>query len=53
MKKGLAWLWTKEKGQEIAEYVVMLLVILVLVWITVRIITANAHSIYPGGHQAH
>ena len=47
--KGLAGLWTKEEGQEIAEYAVMLTVILVLVWVAIRIIAGNAHGIYADG----
>jgi len=39
-------LWTDEKGQDIAEYAVMLAVILVLVVGTVRLIGSNANTVF-------
>ena len=39
-------LWNDEKGQDIAEYAVMLAVILVLVVGTVRLIGSNANTVF-------
>jgi Flp pilus assembly pilin Flp len=39
-------LWTDEKGQDIAEYAVMLAVILVLVVGTIRLIGGNANNAF-------
>jgi Flp pilus assembly pilin Flp len=39
-------LWLDEKGQDIAEYAVMLAVILVLVIGTVRLIGGNANNAF-------
>jgi len=39
-------LWSDEQGQDIAEYSVMLAVILVIVVGTVRLIGSNASSIF-------
>jgi Flp pilus assembly pilin Flp len=39
-------LWLDEQGQDIAEYAVMLAVILVIVMGTVRLIGANASSVF-------
>ena len=39
-------LWTEEKGQDIAEYAVMLAVILVLVVGTVRLVGSNANNAF-------
>jgi len=39
-------LWTEEKGQDVAEYAVMLAVILVIVVGTVRLIGTNANSVF-------
>jgi Flp pilus assembly pilin Flp len=44
-----AWisrLWSDEEGQDIAEYSVMLAVILVIVVGTVRLIGSNANSVF-------
>jgi Flp pilus assembly pilin Flp len=38
--------WTDENGQDIAEYAVMLAVILVLVVGTVRLIGSNANTVF-------
>ena len=38
--------WSNEKGQDIAEYAVMLALILVLVVGTVRIIGSNANTVF-------
>ena len=39
-------LWKDESGQDIAEYAVMLAVILVLVVGTVRLVGSNANSVF-------
>jgi pilus assembly protein Flp/PilA len=39
-------LWTNEEGQDIAEYAVMLAVILVLVVGTVQLIGSNSNSVF-------
>jgi Flp pilus assembly pilin Flp len=38
-------LWTDDKGQDIAEYAVMLAVILVIVVGTIRLIGSNANTV--------
>jgi len=47
--RSFAWvkqLWSEENGQDIAEYSVMLAVILVIVVGTVRLIGSNASSVF-------
>ena len=39
-------LWNDEQGQDIAEYAVMLAVILVIVIGTVRLIGSNANTVF-------
>jgi len=39
-------LWCKEEGQDIAEYAVMLAVILVIVVGTIRLIGSNANNVF-------
>ena len=39
-------LWSDDQGQDIAEYAVMLAVILVLVVGTVRLIGSNANNVF-------
>jgi Flp pilus assembly pilin Flp len=39
-------LWSEEQGQDIAEYAVMLAVILVIVVGTVRLIGGNANNVF-------
>jgi Flp pilus assembly pilin Flp len=39
-------LWQEEQGQDIAEYAVMLAVILVIVVGTVRLIGSNANNVF-------
>jgi Flp pilus assembly pilin Flp len=46
MKSRLQQLWSDEEGQDIAEYAVMLAVILVIVVGTVKLIGSNANSIF-------
>ena len=42
----LTTLWSGEEGQDIAEYAVMLAVILVLVIGTIRIVGGNANNVF-------
>jgi len=42
----LKQLWSEENGQDIAEYSVMLAVILVIVVGTVRLIGSNANNVF-------
>ena len=42
----LRTLWSNEEGQDIAEYAVMLAVILVIVVGTVRLIGSNANNVF-------
>jgi pilus assembly protein Flp/PilA len=44
--KFLQHLWTEESGQDIAEYAVMLAVILVIVVGTIRLIGSNANTVF-------
>jgi Flp pilus assembly pilin Flp len=46
MTVPLRRLWTDDKGQDIAEYAVMLAVILVLVVGTVRLVGSNANNAF-------
>ena len=46
MKYLLNRSWREEKGQDIAEYAVMLAVILVVVIGTVRLIGSNANNVF-------
>lgn len=46
MANALRRLWSKDEGQDIAEYAVLLAVILVLVVGTVRLIGANANNVF-------
>ena len=39
-------LWTEENGQDIAEYAVMLALILVLVVGTIRLVGSNANNVF-------
>jgi Flp pilus assembly pilin Flp len=44
--KAIRQLWTEENGQDVAEYAVMLAVILVIVIGTVRLIGGNANNVF-------
>jgi Flp pilus assembly pilin Flp len=44
--KLLRQLWNDERGQDIAEYAVMLAVILVIVVGTIRLIGSNANNVF-------
>ena len=46
MSEFVKFLWRGEEGQDIAEYAVMLAVILVIVIGTVRLIGTNANSVF-------
>jgi len=46
MSNVLRILWTSQEGQDIAEYAVMLAVILVLVIGTLRLIGGNANNAF-------
>lgn len=46
MSNLICRLWSEEEGQDIAEYAVMLAVILVLVVGTVRLIGSNANNAF-------
>jgi Flp pilus assembly pilin Flp len=42
----LRQIWSDEQGQDVAEYAVMLAVILVIVVGTIRLIGANANNVF-------
>jgi Flp pilus assembly pilin Flp len=44
--KFLQQMWKDERGQDIAEYAVMLAVILVIVVGTIRLIGSNANNVF-------
>jgi Flp pilus assembly pilin Flp len=44
--KFIKQLWNDERGQDIAEYAVMLAVILVIVVGTIRLIGSNASNVF-------
>jgi len=46
MKNLLDRLWSNQEGQDIAEYAVMLAVILVLVVGTIRLVGSNANNVF-------
>ena len=46
VKRILQQLWNDERGQDIAEYAVMLAVILVIVVGTIRLIGSNANTVF-------
>jgi Flp pilus assembly pilin Flp len=46
MSSFIRTLWTNEQGQDIAEYAVMLAVILVLVVGTVQLIGSNSNNVF-------
>ena len=46
MANFLRKLWKDEEGQDIAEYAVMLAVILVIVVGTIRLIGSNANNVF-------
>jgi Flp pilus assembly pilin Flp len=44
--KAMVQLWSEDNGQDVAEYAVMLAVILVIVIGTVRLIGGNANNVF-------
>lgn len=50
--KILRRLWAEEEGQDIAEYAVMLAVILVLVVGTIRLVGSNANNVFSSTSSA-
>ena len=46
MKKFVRSLWNDQGGQDIAEYAVMLAVILVIVVGTIRLVGGNANNVF-------
>jgi Flp pilus assembly pilin Flp len=46
MRDKVLTLWREEQGQDIAEYAVMLAVILVIVVGTIRLIGSNANNVF-------
>jgi Flp pilus assembly pilin Flp len=44
--QNLRTLWTDDQGQDLAEYAVMLAVILVIVVGTIRLIGSNANNVF-------
>lgn len=46
VRRFLQQLWSDERGQDIAEYAVMLAVILVIVVGTIRLIGSNANNVF-------
>jgi Flp pilus assembly pilin Flp len=48
----LVQLWRNDQGQDIAEYAVMLAVILVLVVGTIRLIGTNANTVFSNAASA-
>lgn len=46
MRNLLRRLWREDEGQDIAEYAVMLAVILVIVVGTIRLIGSNANNVF-------
>jgi len=46
MRKSVPVLWSDESGQDVAEYGVMLVVILVIVVGTIRLIGSNANNVF-------
>ena len=46
MSSFLRQLWSEERGQDVAEYAVMLAVVLVIVVGTIRLIGGNANNVF-------
>lgn len=46
MAKSFQTIWFDDKGQDIAEYAVMLAVILVIVVGTIRLVGGNANNVF-------
>ena len=52
MNRAIRRLWSDEQGQDIAEYAVMLAVILVIVVGTIRLIGSNANNVFSQAASA-
>lgn len=52
MSELIRRIWSEEEGQDIAEYAVMLAVILVLVVGTIRLIGTNANTVFSNAASA-
>ena len=52
MAKFLKRFWSEEEGQDIAEYAVMLAVILVIVVGTIRLVGSNANNVFSATASA-
>jgi len=52
MKEVVRKLWLEDEGQDIAEYAVMLAVILVIVVGTIRLIGGNANNVFSSVSSA-
>jgi Flp pilus assembly pilin Flp len=48
----LVRLWNEDRGQDIAEYAVMLAVILVIVVGTIRLVGSNANNVFSNAASA-
>jgi Flp pilus assembly pilin Flp len=46
MRNLMQRIWSEDQGQDIAEYAVMLAVILVLVVGTIRLVGSNANTVF-------
>lgn len=46
MARLLQQMWSDERGQDVAEYAVMLAVVLVIVVGTIRLIGGNANNVF-------
>ena len=46
MSKLIRRMWTEEEGQDIAEYAVMVAVILIIVVGTIRLIGSNSNTVF-------
>ncbi len=46
MSNFIRRVWTEESGQDIAEYAVMLAVILIIVVGTIRLVGSNANTVF-------
>jgi Flp pilus assembly pilin Flp len=52
MARFIQRIWSEDQGQDIAEYAVMLAVILVLVVGTIRLIGSNANTAFSSAASA-
>ena len=52
MLRSLRKLWNEDEGQDVAEYAVMLAVILVLVVGTIRLVGSNANNAFSNAASA-